>query len=188
MNDADKQLLTAAGLDVNLGLDYCLHNAALYHRLLNCFLTTHLNDSCQIRQYLSAQKLKALSPLLHRLKGAALGIGGRHLYKLALHGEVLCNTGDITALATCMDEVIESLKSILQALQQLPSIDTRANTYSLEHLADQLRNRSPLAIAAFEGLAPHQLQRLNPTQTTQLYTALYSFEFPTALAILQECL
>ncbi len=106
-------LSAISGLDINVGLKMVRDNHATYQRLLRLFATKHCDDMTRLRKLRSDDDHKAISLLVHSLKGVAGTLGATRIQQQATQLEAALKEGDNEA---SIDRLVSTLNEQLHQL------------------------------------------------------------------------
>ncbi|RFO98180.1 hypothetical protein DIC66_05560 [Rhodoferax lacus] len=187
------------GLDVQLGLRQCNHNAALYVAMLGKFVKSQADAVHQIRQSLAHGDAATAERLAHTLKGLAASLGAQALQGRAADLEYGLRAGtELQALGSLIASTQIPLDDLMLVLGALPGLNTdearpvsahmspseQAQVQSvLQTLLRLLEQDDSEAVSLWQDHAPGLRAVLG--RAAEVEQAINGFAFDEALRLLQ---
>jgi len=183
-----------AGFDLELGLDHCAQNPALYRQLLQSFRDSHADDLRRIDAALADGDQETALRTAHTLKSVGITLGAVGMSEAArLLEDALAHPNGqhretlLEALRNEFDTVLESLDQLLQT--EPPSADEQPGHsahHKIDHLHAKLRAMDPDALTAGQDLIGHLHGQVDRGTLESLGEQVERFEFDQALATLEQ--
>ena len=200
--DQQLQLPSVGGLDTAAGLRRAGNNRKLYRQTLAMFANDYANCRQTFEQCIAEGRWQEAERLAHTLKGLAGTLGAREVQVPAGELEAACKGQQAAPATTALLALTAVLAPIISVLQQhfattsiaeeAASAAARAGAAPgklpdcLAQLRDLLSDGDSSAIDLWEKYHDEFAAALPPQATHRIDTALQSFEFDTARALLPE--
>jgi polar amino acid transport system substrate-binding protein len=129
------------GIDLKWGLERVGSNHRLYLNLIQEFVTSHIQDKLFLHQYLKGGETDKAIRLVHTLEGVSGNIGAHTLSETSKHLHAAIQKGQLTDIAgmtstfdQVFDELVETLKSYLESLDNSRIFQSIANSEQTDEL------------------------------------------------------
>lgn len=150
------------GIDINRGLAICQDNKTLFIKLLQRFHQGNLNFSDEVQQAWQDDEKPLFARLIHTIKGSAGNIGATELYDLAVNIERQFSQ-DPAGIPPLLNELVESLRQLLNQLETIPSATDTAAISTLDLPACfRLLTELETAVLQFDTHALELIETLRP--------------------------
>ncbi len=188
-----------AGIDTKRALSNLLDNTELYHRMLTSFYDNYIDFSEKFMMELNRGDNAAVTRYAHSLKSSAGNIGATSIQLVAGELEQACkagvNTADIFSLANKTAQEIKAvcveLKKHLRkgfeqdGVQQSPHYDRAKFVVVFDRLKEALVESDSEAVSIITRNKVI-LQAAMPETFDQLQTLIRSYDFESALELLEQ--
>ena len=183
------------GLDVDKGLSRLRGNQQKYKQVIGLFLQQHALDIEKIATALAADQMSSAEQLVHSLKGSSALIGATQVAELAtaLLSALRQHSGreDIELRHAALMPELQTLIAGLQKAQESPDTEPAPMTTvqegqeRLTALEKLLENGELLALTAAREQSQFLLDALGKEPGAALLSAIETFDFEGALALLR---
>ncbi|MEP4485527.1 MAG: response regulator [Halioglobus sp.] len=187
------------GIDSVTGLARVEGNSALYRKLLGKFYVGYRDFEKDFRVAQNDDDSTSAMRLAHTLRGVAASIGANDIETAALDLESACADGAQAQVEPSLLSVIEALAPVLDGLSGLVGADNspettgstrEINRHEMQPLVTQLSSllsaSDTSAVVVGEQLAAVLADTELAPAMSSLMNAIDSYDFDTALAMLQE--
>lgn len=102
------------GIDVELGMSYCLDDEDIYAEILTEYVNS--DKTSELNDFLAARDWKNYQIRIHAVKSNSLTIGAKELSAKALALETACKEGREEYILASHDECMASYRKILDTI------------------------------------------------------------------------
>ena len=121
--EADYEALQAAGVDPQLGLQYCQNDGTIYRAMLVEYALGESEKARALRQYRDGQDWKNYAVVAHALKSASRLIGATALSDAAARLEAAADAGETAVIQKEHDGMLADYAALCAAIRELTGIN-----------------------------------------------------------------
>lgn len=111
-----ERLAGVEGLDVSLGLKYCMNLEDIYAEALKMYMGGEKESA--LEEFLEKNDFDNYRITVHALKSTSLNIGAKELSEMAKSSEFACKDGDFDKVREQHPALMKRYRSLLEALRR----------------------------------------------------------------------
>ena len=115
----DLTKLSALGIDVETGMQYCMDDETFYHEMIREFVSSSIETANALEKFCKAENWKDYRITVHALKSNARSVGAVDIAEQALALETAAKENDTEFIKAKNSSLISSCKALAEALGKM---------------------------------------------------------------------